>query len=248
MLVDVHAHLDMVSEKDLESVINEATKNKIGKVISCATSFASNKKNIELAKTYDSIDAGIGLYPLDAQELSENELEHAFEFFETKVKAAVAIGEVGLDYKYAKSETEKEKQQDIFKQFILFAKRFDKPLIVHSRYAQRDVLRLLEEEKANKVLLHSFVDSQKLMNRAFDNDFFVSVGLNVLENELVQERVKNFPLNSLLLETDSPIRFSGERAMPKDILRVANKVAELKGITLEQVEEQLEKNFKTLFG
>jgi len=248
MLVDAHAHLDMVPVKELESVVNEATKNGVGKVISCATSFASNKKNLEIAKKFDLIEAGIGLYPLDALELSETELDHAFEFFETKVRTATAIGEVGLDYKYAKSDTEKEKQQEIFKQFILFAKRFDKPLIVHSRYAQRDVLGMLEKEKATKVLLHSFVDSQKLMNRAFDDDFFISVGLSVLENELVQERIKEFPLNSLLLETDSPMRFSGEKTMPKDILQVAKKVAELKGLELDAVEAQLEKNFKALFG
>lgn len=246
-LIDSHAHLDLVDEKDIETVLFNARQNGVNKIISCSTSFNSNIKNLELAQKFDNIDCAIGLYPLDAIELSEDEINHAFNYFKEHIKDAVAIGEVGLDKKYCKTEEEFVKQKEIFEKFIDFAKKYDKPLIIHSRYAQRTVLEILESEKASKVLLHSFVDSKKLMEIAAANGWFVGVGVNILFNESVQKNTTDFPLKNLLFETDSPVRFNGEKAMPADIAKIANKVAELKEIDSGQLEAQLEKNYTTLF-
>jgi TatD DNase family protein len=248
MFIDTHAHLDMLPETELKKAIKDSKDTGIEKIISCSTSFASNTRNLGLSEKFEPVKAGIGLYPLNALELSTDELEKAFNFFERAIVKAIAVGEVGLDYKYSKKDEEKEKQKEVFKKFILLAKKFDKPLIVHSRYASRDVLELLGLLDAKKVLLHSFVDSRKLMKQVVEKGYFIGVGLSVLENELVQDRVKELNLENILLETDSPIRFSGEKAMPKDIFKIAEKVAELKGLGLEEVEAQLKKNFEKLFG
>ena len=250
MFQDAHCHLYMLSAKELEKALDEAAKAKVEKMVSCATSFKSNKDNIFLAEAYPEIKAALGLYPLDALELSNEEFEIAFSYIknQTRKENVTGIGEVGLDHKYAKDDTEKERQEFVFRRFISLSKELEKPIIVHSRYAQSQALKVLQEENAQKVLMHSFVDSSKLMKKAAEQGYFISAGMVVLENEEVQKRIKEFPLENLLLETDSPIRFNREKAMPKDIIRIAEKVAELKGIPVWQVEEQIEKNFKSLFG
>jgi TatD DNase family protein len=153
-----------------------------------------------------------------------------------------------LDYKFAKQEIDKQKQISAFERFIDLANKYDKPIIVHSRYAQSQVLELLEQKKAKKVLLHSFVDSSKLIQRAIENNFFISVGMSVIENIEIQDRIKLTPIENILLETDSPIHFYGKKAMPENITDIAKKVAELKGISMEEMSNKLKQNFSTLFG
>jgi TatD DNase family protein len=250
MLQDSHCHLYMLSQKELEKALDEASKKEVKQMVSCSTSFKSNKDNLYLAENYLGIKAALGLYPLDAMELTNEEFEIAFSFIKKQAlkENVVAIGEVGLDHKFAKDDVEKERQEFIFRRFISLSKELEKPIIVHSRYAQSQVLKVLISEKTKNVLMHSFVDSSKLMKNAAEQGYFVSVGMVVLENKEVQDRVKDFPLENLLLETDSPIRFNHEKAMPGDISRIMKKVAEIKKIPVWQVEEQIEKNFCALFN
>ncbi|HNV01082.1 MAG TPA: TatD family hydrolase [archaeon] len=247
MFYDVHAHIDLVEEKKIDSILKESMEKNIAEIISCSTSFISNEKNILLSKKYEEIKPALGLYPLDLVELSETELDKAFNYFEENKKNIFAIGEVGLDYKYCKTLSEQEKQIKYFEKFIEFSNTIKKPLIIHSRYAQSQVLKTLQKNDASKVLLHSFVDSKKLMKNAIDNNYFVSSGLNVTYSKEVEENLFNFPLENLLFETDSPIRFNGEKAYPSKIIEVAKKVSEIKNISLIELEKQQEKNYKLLF-
>jgi TatD DNase family protein len=246
-LIDSHAHLDLADEKDIETILFNARQNNVNKIISCSTSFSSNIKNLELAQKFDNIECAIGLYPLDALELNEKEINHAFNYFKEHISEAIAIGEVGLDKKYCKNEEEFLKQIEIFKKFITLSKKYNKPLIIHSRYATSEVLKILAQHNAKKVLLHSFTDSTKLMKQAISNNWFVGVGLNVLTDTLVQKRVKEIPITGILLETDSPIKFCDKIAMPDKIKEIVIKIAELKELTINQVEEQLLINYNTLF-
>jgi len=234
MLFDSHSHLNLLTEEELEEALFCANSAGIKKIISCSTSFASNEKNLELAKNFPQILPAIGLYPLDAMDLTQLELDKAFYFFKAEISKTVAIGEVGLDYKYATKKKDQEKQEGIFSRFIELAKENKKPLIIHSRYAQSQVLKMLEKNNAEKVLLHSFVDSEKLMKRAAEKGYFISVGLSVLENENIQKNITAFPIKNLLFETDSPVRFGGEKAIPQKIELIAKKVAELKGLPLKK--------------
>ena len=247
MFYDAHAHLDLMSEEDLQVALKGAKDAKLSKIISCSTSFASNQVNLSLAKKYPQIEAAIGIYPLDGGELTKEEIDRAFVYFEKEIKNTIAIGEVGMDFKYSKNEEEEKKQEELFCRFIELSKKYDKPLIIHSRFAQRQVLNLLIENKAQKVLLHSFTDSPKLIKKAIENNYFVSCGLNVFFNEDTQRNVKEIDLNHLLLETDSPIRFNNEKTFPSDIVKVAEKVAELRKISPKEVESAQEANFNKLF-
>ena len=190
MFYDVHCHLDLIkNEKELRTTIKEALTAGVEQMISCSTTFASNQHNLNLQKSFPNVKAGIGLYPLDAMELNEEELKRAFGFFKTHAKEAIAIGEVGLDYKFAKSEEQRKKQEEVFRQFIMLSNETKKPLIIHSRFAQSQVIEILVQEKAQKVLLHSFVDSEKLMKKVTEQGFFISVGLSILSNEQTQKNI-----------------------------------------------------------
>ncbi|NMA44906.1 MAG: TatD family hydrolase [Candidatus Diapherotrites archaeon] len=247
MFYDVHSHIDLVEEENVSKIINEAKEKNVGEIISCSTSFISNKKNLLLSKKYEEIKPALGLYPLDLVELNEEELNKAFNYFEENKKNIFAIGEVGLDYKYCKTTAEQEKQTNYFKKFIELSNSIKKPLIIHSRYAQSQVLKILEKKDASKVLLHSFVDSKKLMKQAIDHNYYISVGLSAINFKEVRENLVNFPIEKLLFETDSPIRFNGEKSHPSKIIDIAKKVSEIKNINIIDIEKQQEKNYDLLF-
>ncbi len=247
MYYDAHTHLDLMTEEELALTLKNAPQTGIKEIISCATSFPSNEKNLELAQKYSLIKPAIGLYPLDAVELNETELDKAFYFFKANIKNAIAIGEVGLDYKYCVKEEEQQKQGRILSLFIELSNATRKPLILHSRFAQRQVLEQLQKEGAKYALLHSFVDSKKLMKQAVESGYYISTGINTLNNPEVQKNIASFPIENLLFETDSPIRFNGEKANPSKIPEILKKTAELKSISPQELEKQHEKNFQKLF-
>jgi len=238
----------MLSEEEVEQAVSDAKRVGVAGIVSCSTSFLSNEKNILLSQRFPEIKAALGLYPLDALELTETEINKAFDYFKSNAKKAIAIGEVGLDYKYCKNKEEQEKQLGTFARFIELSKEISKPLIVHSRFAQKQVLELLIEHNAEKVLLHSFVDSPKLMKQAAEKGFFVSAGLALLDNAEMQKNIASFPLENLLFETDSPIKFRGKSAAPARVTLIAQKVSAIKELSLPKIEAVQEKNFLRLFG
>ncbi len=247
-LFDSHAHLDLINEKEITQILENAEKNNVKKIISCSTSFESNKKNLLLSKKYDEIECAIGLYPLNILELNNLELKKAFDFFEKNISKAIAIGEIGLDFKYCKNNTEQNKQITVFEKFIKLGKKYDKPLIVHSRYAQREVLEILEKLNAKKVLLHGFVESKKLIKKAIQNNYFISVGMIVLENELVQKNILTIPLKNLFFETDSPIRFNQKKVFSESINEITLKITDLKKVKIEQISNIQKENFESFFN
>jgi TatD DNase family protein len=247
MLIDSHTHMNMV-EIPIEKVIKKAKDAGISKILTNSTSFSSNKESIELSRKYEEIEACIGLYPMNALELNESELDNAFNFFEENYKEAIAIGEVGIDWKLSEKDSEREAQQKNFERFINFSINKDLPIVIHSRYAIKKALQIIEEKEAEKVYFHSYTDSRKLMLRAARQGFYCGCGLNIMWDELVQERIRVFPLENLLLETDSPIRYEGEKVYPDAVKMIYEKVSELKKIEFNEVEKQIEQNNKDLFG
>lgn len=247
MLIDSHTHMDSV-EIPIEEVIAMAKKNNVTKIITNSTSYESNIKNLEIAKKHEEIFPSLGLYPLNMLELSEEEIDRAFDFFEENYKKAIAIGEVGIDWKLSEKESEREQQQKNFERFIDFSIEKELPITIHSRYAIKKAIQTIEEKEAKKVYFHSYTDSFKLMSRAARQGWYCGCGLIVMWDELVQERIRKFPLESLLLETDAPIRFEDKLSYPDKISMIYNKVAEIKKMDIKEVEAQIQKNNKELFG
>ncbi len=250
MFVDSHCHLDQVS--GLSGLFDRAARAGVEKMVSCATNPASMALHLERFRGLREVGVALGVHPEELILLPRPDAEAALKQAEEGLSGAVAVGEVGLDYKYGATDSQRAFQREFFSQFIALARRFDKPLNVHSRRAERPVLEQLVAEGAQRVLLHWFTGSSKLCRLAAAQGYFVSCGPTLLTNELTQGVVKSIPLENLLLESDAPVPYTLPEGTlnsePSWIPRVAAKVAELHGVSLAEVEAQTWKNAKTLWG
>ena len=151
MLVDVHAHLHFKEfENDLDEVIGRARNAGVTTIINSGTSSPSNKLSLELSKKYDIVKPSFGLYPIEALSLN---VEKELEYIKKNKNNIIAIGEVGLDYQESE---DRKMQKEIFIKIIELAEKIKKPLILHTRKAEADVLEILESAKIKNVILHCF--------------------------------------------------------------------------------------------
>lgn len=245
MLADSHCHLNEFT--DLEEQINKARRAGVLHIVSNSVDLKSMQQNLRIAGSFKSVSCAFGLHPNELSKMSDTAVERAFQFIEKNSEHCIAIGETGLDFKYA-DKKQREKQLEAFARHIELAWRFNKPIIVHSRGARSECLELLESKCAKKVLMHWFIGSEKLLKKVLKLGYFVSIGPSVLFSKHVQKFAKSLPLENLLLETDAPVSYSGARAEPCWIRNVASKLGEIYGVSVAKIEEQTWKNFLSLFG
>jgi len=241
MFIDIHAHLEMC--KDSEKAIKNA---KDILIISAGVDEKSNKKALEFSKKFSNVKCSFGLYPIEALKLSEKELEKELKFIEENKGSILGIGEVGIDLK---ESPEFEKQKENLIKIIKLAKKLDKPLIIHSRKAEKEVVEILEKEKCKRVVMHCFSGNFKLVKRIIENNWFLSIPTCVKRSEHFQKVILEAPIENLFCETDSPYMHpDGERDNePKNVIESYNKIAEIKKLSLKEVEEKIEENFEELF-
>ncbi len=241
MFIDIHAHLEMC--KDSEKVIKNA---KDILIISAGVDEKSNKKVLEFSKKFNNVKCSFGLYPIEALKLSEKELKKELVFVEENKDKIIAIGEIGIDLK---ESPEFEKQKKNFIKIIKLAKKINKPLIVHSRKAEKEVIDILEKEKCKKVVMHCFSGNFKLVKRIIENKWFLSIPTCVKRSEHFQRVILEAPIENLLCETDSPYMHpDGERNNePRNVIESYKKISEIKNLSLKEVEKKIEENFKRLF-
>ena len=246
MLADSHAHLH--SFADLKGVVGRAKAAGVSRIITNSTSPQDIPQDIAISKEFPSVLCAIGIHPSELLSLSEAEISKGIKMVEKNVKFASAIGEIGLDFKHAKTDAERAIQERFFREFIRLAIKNKKPVCVHARYAETRCLDILEEEGAKKVHMHWFTNSKKTASRAISLGYYISCGPIILSDEQSAEVVKSIPLENLLLETDSPVPFMGRDSEPSWIPRVCAKVAQLKGIKELEIEKRTGANFTALFG
>ncbi len=245
MLVDVHAHMDHKDfEKDIDEVIKRSEKENFGAIISNGTDPKSNRRVLELSKKHELIKATLGIYPIEALELSNKEIDEEIEFIRNS--RPIAIGEVGIDYYHTDI---KEKQKETFRKFIKLSNELDIPIIVHSRKAEEDVITILEEEKAKKVLMHCFSGNKELTKRAEKNGYMFSIPTSIVKNKTFKKLIKRVELSRILTETDAPFLspFEGKRNEPVFIKETIKKIAKLKELKEEEVEKIIYNNYERFF-
>ena len=255
MIVDTHCHLDDTRyNDDVDSVIDRAISQGVKKFIIPGADIKTLPRAVELSERYENIFFAVGIHPYHAEQYSRAALEKYAEH-----KKCVAIGECGLDYfrlpkDKNEAEEEKEKQKNVFIDQILLAKELDKPLIVHIRDASLDSLKLLEEYAGPKGgVLHCYNADEQLLKLADRNFYFGIGGVLTFKNakKLVNVYPK-IPLDRLLIETDAPYLtphpYRGERNEPSYTTLVAEKMSELSGIDIEEIERITTENTSRLFG
>jgi TatD DNase family protein len=253
-MIDVHCHLEAKDyDSDRDQVIEKCRKELKAVITSCThpRDFQLTMKLVENFKGF--VFASVGFHPEYVKEAREKEIDDYIELIKENKDKIVSIGEVGLDKFWIKESEWQEKQKEIFKKFIDFAKEIKKPLTIHSRDAYEDAVKILEQEDAKKVHLHLFGDN-KLVKRVAENNWYISIGPIVLRSKKHFQIVRDMPLELLLLETDSPWNhpkvFTEHIALrndPTSVKVVAERIAEIKKISLEEVAKITTENAIKLF-
>lgn len=246
MYIDSHCHTDLYDEKELAHTIVECKNQNVGAIISNGTNIKTNRHVLTLAKMYGEIKPALGIYPIDALELTDKQIDDEIAFIEQNKDKIISVGEVGIDLK---DTTEVKRQEEILVKFIELAQKIDKALTIHSRKAEKECIELLEEHQAKKVLMHHFAGKFKFLDTIVANGWYLSIPASVVYATHFQEIVQKVPLENLLAETDSPFLSPNkdEKNFPYNVIASYKKIAEIKGISLKEVEEQLEQNYKKLF-
>lgn len=254
-LVDSHCHLDQldltVYNGSLDAALAHAKELDVAYFLCVCIDMNNIQATLDIARKHSNISASVGVHPSE-QNSHDPDLNELIQLAsEPKV---VALGETGLDYYWVKGDV--SWQQERFRRHIRAARAVKKPLIVHTRDAGDDTIRILKEENAQEVggVLHCFTDTLDIALQALDLGFYISFsGIITFKNSVeLQEVVKQIPLERILVETDSPYLaptpYRGKPNQPAYVRYVAEKVAELRQITLDAVALQTTANFSQLFN
>lgn len=250
LIFDSHAHYDdRQFDADRDALLAAMPQNGVGMILNAATSPASVGQSIAMAERYPFVYAAIGIHPseLDTADLSYID-ELAKRYAHPKV---VAIGEIGLDYHY--DTFPRERQREWFERQLALAKQLDAPVIVHDRDAHEDTLTLLQKYRPRGVV-HCFSGSVEMMQEIVKLGMYIGLGGAVTFKNAKKPCAVAAAVDGdrLLLETDcpymAPVPLRGHRCDSSLIIHTAEKIAELRGVTVEELLWQTDRNAKTLFG
>lgn len=231
---DIHCHLDKLSDPD--AAVARAQQAGVKRILTQGLNPDNNRVALRLAQQYDVVEASLGLYPNDAIELSEEELEAELEFI--REQRPVAIGEVGLDYHWDDEHQDEMKQ--VFRRVLELAREIDRPVIIHSRKAEEDVIELLEEFPEVRADLHCFGGKLSLAKRAVECGAYFSIPANVTRSTHFQRLVEELPLDRVLTETDSPyLSPDDDENEPANVVGAVQKMAQVSGMLESELRNQL---------
>lgn len=253
LLVDSHCHLDGLDydtlHQNVDDVLAKAQARDVGYLLAVATTLPGYQAMTQLIGKRDNVAFSCGVHPLN--------LEGGYDYAELRHLAAadqvVALGETGLDYFYQKDNW--ALQQESFREHIRVGRALNKPVIVHTRDAREDTLNILREENAQdcRGVLHCFTEDLPTAQVLLDMGFYISFsGIVTFRNaEQLRDVARYVPLDRLLVETDSPylapVPHRGKENQPAYVRDVAEYLAVLKGVSLEQLAEATTANFSHLF-
>ncbi len=250
MLIDSHAHLEMKEfDCDREKVIERARQAGVGFVITVGTNLMLSRKAVELAERHENIYATVGIHPHDVVNTDNKTFDTLLELAHRK--KVVAYGEIGLDF--FRNISPQEKQLDLFGRQLELANELKLPVIIHDRDAHEQTLKMVKASSVRCGVFHCFSGDYNMAKQCIALGFYISVpGVVTYDKaKTIQDVVRHVPLSSILLETDAPylapIPHRGKRNEPSFIIHTAKKVAELKGVSLEEVAEATTRNAKSLF-
>lgn len=253
-IIETHFHLDMLKAMSREEIVAKTKQHNIEKMITISTSPDNLDEVVLIAETFPEIFCTQGLHPHDGKEWNEEVKAHLLSNLKTKNKKIVAIGEIGLDYYYSKSP--RDLQLKAFEEQLQIAVDHNLPVVIHTRDADEDtksVLKNFSTTLKRKGVVHSFTSGLELAQFALDEGFYLGFnGIITFKNaENVRDALRLAPLERILLETDSPFLtpdpYRGVENAPYYLPFVAEKIAEVKEVSLEVILKQAYKNSIDLF-
>ena len=253
MLIDTHSHIDMDNYKDrFDEVIAEAKDFGVEKIVIPGVAPSGFKRIVELCEKYENLYGAVGVHPEDLASFDADAESLIREYL--KHPKIVAVGEIGLDYYWDKSQI--ERQKEIFEKQILIAKEIGKPVLVHDREAHFDTLEILKKTKASDVgvVMHCFSGSPEFAMECVREGFYIALGgvVTFKNAKKVKEVAKIVPLERLLLETDAPymtpVPYRGKENQPAYVKFVAEEIANLRGVSFDEVANATCENAKKLLA
>ena len=247
MYIDTHCHLSREDYDDIDKVIEENKNANIDKIVVSGCSRESIEEVMDLKDRYDMVYVTIGYHPEYADTVTESDLDYLKSLLGEK--KIIGIGEIGLDYHYTKEN--KDKQIWLFEEQLKIAEEFNLPVVIHSRDATMDTINTLKKYKV-KGIIHCFSGSLETANIYISMGFLLGIGgVVTFKNSKLKDVVKELSLESIVLETDSPyltpVPFRGKINSSKYLEFIANFIADIKNISLEELAEITSKNASSLF-
>ncbi len=235
-MIDTHCHVLNEYYNNIEEVIEKMKDNII---IISGTNDKNNREVIELCKKYKNVYGTIGIHPTEIDKITDYSYQIIIDNITNN--KIVGIGEIGLDYYWNKDE--KEKQKEIFIKQLDIAQKYNKSVVIHSREAIGDIYEILKDYPHLKKDIHCFTGSIEMANKFINIGCKLGIGgVLTFKNSKLKEVIKEIPIQAILLETDSPFLtpepFRGRKNEPYNVMYVANKIAEIKGISVEEVFKQ----------
>lgn len=242
-MIDTHAHLQDEKYENIQQIVDNAQKNGVNTIICASADIKTSCEAVTIANKYDNIFATIGVHPEDAGKWNEDSKQKLIEL--AKNKKVVAIGEIGLDYHY--EFYTRDEQKKAFVEQIYLAYQLGLPVVIHTRDASGDTMQIVRDNLkllTNGVCIHCYSMSLEILKEIIGYGFVISLGGAVTFKNArgLLDIARECPLENLMLETDSPYMspepYRGKRNEPQNVLYVAQKIAELKNISVGDVIKQ----------
>ncbi|MBI2084371.1 MAG: TatD family hydrolase [Candidatus Aenigmarchaeota archaeon] len=249
-MIDSHCHLEQkVYEKDLDDVIGLCKKEGLKALVTVCADPKDFDKSLEIVDVYpDYVFLCASIHPEFIKDITARQVDNYFDRLKESKDKLVAVGECGLDYFWVKEDDWREKQKELFIRHIELSKELNLPLVIHSRDAWEDVLKILEQEDVKKALLH-FWGSRELMPRVIENNYSITIGPLIARSKNHKKIVRDTPLENILLETDSPwFGQNGEKGVPTNIKIPCEKISEVKKLNFGEVWNKCGNNTKKFFS
>jgi TatD DNase family protein len=252
MFIDTHAHMFWENLPSPEVLLQNAKNNGIERCISVGTSVKDSERTLLLSEPFSEIFVSIGIHPTSLHEDNkpQEEIFQELEKLSTQ-KKCIAIGETGIDRYH--DDRFLELQKEFFQKHIALAEKKNLPLIIHSRNAETEILEILHKHTPKRFVVHCFSGDEEFLKNILDLSGYISIGgvLTFKNAHSLRETIKQCPLERLMLETDTPFlapqSVRGSMNEPANIKEIAETLAEIKGISLRELEETIEHTTRIFF-
>jgi len=247
LLIDVHCHMNLYL--NIDAVLNEASQNRVKKIIAVAMSATSQKRILDLSKQYDSIFPALGIHPEEVRNNKniEEELDVVIKQIISSEQYLCAIGEIGLDHYFIKNKDLYPLQTKVFKKMLSLAQKLHLPVNLHTKGAEEQIFETLPSYNIPNINLHWYSGPEKYLDIGIDRGYYFSINPAINYSPKVKKIVSLVEISHLLLESDGPVKFSGKVGTPAMIKDVLNEIALIKNLNNNDTEKIIFENTKKVF-
>jgi len=248
-LVDCHCHFDdYIDEGVAEKILQEALESGVVCIVGVGMDFESSKKILDASKESNFLTPCVGIHPWESWKSTDDDIKKVLELIEENVEVLAGIGEVGLDFRFIKGTDKWQRQREVFEFFVKIAAEYNLTLNIHAVNAEKEIISLLNKYDIERAVFHWYTGPFTTLQDILSSGYYISTNLSITYSRRVMEIIRQTPLNKIVLESDSPYDFKGIMANPSHVKVVAEKVAEIKKSSIDEIAEITTKNAKKLFN